>query len=184
VKLNELLTDKVTCSQYIFLKLLDNSEELRKFIAQGLITTDEFEDLKSKKFITSESDLNGEILPTEKTKKKFNIKDSTFFDEFYMKYPAFVVRPDNLKDYLRLNIKECRKIYNKLVGKSQKFHDHMIKCLDCEIEYRKKNNGLKYMVRMQKWLNTQQWQMAEEMMKDKTNTMSKIIETSYGTELI
>ena len=183
VNLNELYTDEIDCAQYVFLKLLDKPEELSKFIETGLIANHEFEDLKSKKFLENDSDLSGEIIPTDKARKKFNLKDSTFFDEFYQLYPAYVQRIDNTKDYLRTNVIACRKLYNKIVGKSIEQHKHIIECLTYELEFRRKNSKMGWMVRMQKWLSTNQWEMAEEMMKD--SSITKLIDTGsgYGTEI-
>lgn len=103
------------------------------------------------------------------------------FDELLKIYPIKVQRPDGNMDYLRTDVARCRKMYNNtIIKKSFKKHEDIIKALKFEIEIRKKEDSLKYMKRLPKWLASEDWKVFEERMKDMKTTVES---EAYGTEL-
>lgn len=103
------------------------------------------------------------------------------FDEILKLYPVKVQRPDGHMDYLRVDLKRCRRLYdNTIVKKSFKKHEKILKALKFEIEIRKKEDSLKYMRRLPKWLAMEEWKIFEERMKDSEELQDN---NTYGTEI-
>jgi hypothetical protein len=58
-------------------------------------------------------------------------------------------------------------------------HKHILKCLEFEVEKRKREGSMKFMTRMSKWLSTEAWKSYE----DEVNNSATIAQNAYGTEL-
>ena len=95
----------------------------------------------------------------------------------------YVTRPDGTKGFLRANINKCRKEYNRIVGKSKAMHEHLIKCLQFEIDNKMLTGKLGYMKTMWKWLTQREWEVMEEMMQEEDNVSQQNI-YGYGTRII
>lgn len=106
------------------------------------------------------------------------LKTDDIFAEFLETYPSSVTRTDGVVDYLRTDQKTCRMMYMKLTNNSLAKHLHILKCLKFEVEKRKKDGSMKFMVRMSKWLTSEAWKAYEDEMNNLPNTT-----ISYGTEL-
>ena len=153
VFLNLVLSDIKTINQDIQ-KLLSlvNEEEIQDLELQGLIQ------------ITKDNSDNQVISKTDKLKELLK-EDKSMFDEFYDQFPVYVLRPDGTKGFLRANINKCRKEYNSIVGKSRAMHQHILDCLNYEIEDKISTGKLGYMKTMWKWLTQHEWETIEEQMK-------------------
>ena len=153
VFLNLVLSDIKTINQDIQ-KLLSlvNEEEIQDLELQGLIQ------------ITKDNSDNRVISKTDKLKELLK-EDKSMFDEFYDRFPVYVLRPDGTKGFLRANINKCRKEYNSIVGKSRAMHQHILDCLNYEIEDKISTGKLGYMKTMWKWLTQHEWETIEEQMK-------------------
>ena len=153
VFLNLVLSDIKTINQDIQ-KLLSlvNEEEIQDLELQGLIQ------------ITKDNSDNQVISKTDKLKELLK-EDKSMFDEFYDQFPVYVLRPDGTKGFLRANINKCRKEYNSIVGKSKAMHQHILDCLNYEIEDKISTGKLGYMKTMWKWLTQHEWETIEEQMK-------------------
>lgn len=154
---------KLSANQLICLKLLleEDQKLYQKFIAVSPMTEAEIEDLINKKYVTKEND---KLIVTEKFINLIETKNS--FDEFYDMYPVYVLRSDGSKDYLRTDLRRCRTMYKKLVGKSIARHKHIIECLKAEIQYKINTGNLMFMKRMPKWLASDDWQIGEQILAD------------------
>lgn len=106
------------------------------------------------------------------------LKTDDIFDEFLEAYPSSVIRTDGVVDYLRTDQKTCRTMYLKATRMSPAIHQHILKCLNFEVEKRKKDGSIKFMVRMSKWLTTEAWKAYE----DEINATPKGI-NNYGTDI-
>ena len=153
VFLNLVLSDIKIINQDIQ-KLLSlvNEEEIQDLELQGLIQ------------ITKDNSDNQVISKTDKLKELLK-EDKSMFDEFYDQFPVYVLRPDGTKGFLRANINKCRKEYNSIVGKSRAMHQHILDCLNHEIEDKISTGKLGYMKTMWKWLTQHEWETIEEQMK-------------------
>ena len=112
---------------------------------------------------------------------KASINTTSFFDEFYELYPAYITRNDGSKDYLRANVNKCRQQYNKIVGESKELHDHILNCLKAELSDKHRKGKMGFMKRMWKWLTSNEWEAYEEHLNDDYSTNTTPI---YGTEII
>lgn len=140
-------------------------DEIQYLIEQGLVTSIERGDS-----VTYE--------PTDKLKQQVSPKKG-YFDLFYDMYPSYVVRADGTKSYLRANVNKCRHYFDIKCGNSSAMAEHLIKCLEYEINKRMREGSLSYMMTMWNWITRNQWEAIEEEMNDKQTQVS-----SYGTELI
>jgi len=106
------------------------------------------------------------------------LKTDDIFDEFLETYPSSVIRSDGVVDYLRTDQKQCRMIYLKATRNSPAVHQHILKCLNFEVDKRNKDGSMKFMTRMAKWLTTEAWKAYE----DEINNV-QVKKDKYGTEL-
>lgn len=177
------IEEQINLNQLLFLSIvLDKNQpkyqDVRKIVS--LISDDEIQYLVQKGLITSiERSDSITYQPTDKLKQSLAVEKS-YFDLFYDMYPVYVMRPDGSKSYLRANINKCRHLFNAKVGQSSAMAEHIIKCLEFEINKKMKEGKLSYMMTMWNWLSRNQWEVSEEEMQDTEQKSSQ----SYGTELI
>ena len=186
IEVNTKLLDigeQINASQLLFLSIvLDKNQpkyqDVRKIVS--LISDDEIQYLISQGLITSiERDDAITYQATEKLREAVSLEKS-YFDIFYDMYPVYVMRPDGSKSYLRANINKCRHMFNTKVGKSSAMAEHIINCLQFEINKKMREGKISYMMTMWNWLTRNQWEVSEEEMQDTEQKASQ----SYGTELI
>ena len=171
-------------NQLVFLSMvLDKNQktynqDVRKLVS--LISDDDISYLIDQKLITS-IERRGSTLyePTEMLSKALT-PERDFFDLFYEMYPVYVMRPDGTKNYLRANVNKCRHLFKTYVGNSSAMAEHIIKCLEFELDKKGKEGKIGYMKTMWRWLVDHQWEESEQEMND------VVIKTqdAYGTELI
>ena len=174
---------EVNSSQLLFLSMVLNKnqtryQDVRKIVS--LISDDDISYLITQGLITSIE--RGNSITYQPTEKLLDgIKPSKdYFDIFYDMYPVYVMRPDGSKSYLRANINKCRHFFDVTTGNSEAYKEHIIKCLEFEINKKMKEGKISYMKTMWRWLIDHQWEETEEEMRDnEQNTVN-----SYGTELI
>ena len=177
------IDEQLNSNQLLFLSMVLNKnqtryQDVRKIVS--LISDDEISYLITSGLITSIE--RGNSITYQPTEKLLNgiAPSKDYFDVFYDMYPVYVVRPDGSKSYLRANINKCRHFFDTLTGNSEAYKEHIIKCLEFEIDKKMKEGKISYMKTMWRWLIDHQWEETEEEMKDnEQNTVN-----SYGTELI
>lgn len=81
--------------------------------------------------------------------------DENWFDELRKLYPAYVVRPDGCKDYLRVDLTRSCKKYKDIVKKNKGKHDQIMRALSREVYEKTMTNKLGYMMKLPKWLNSE-----------------------------
>lgn len=181
IELDTSLLDKlnISASQLILLTLvLDDIKIINQDIQRllSLVNEEEIQELVNRDLISIT--MNGETKVINKTAKLEELlkEDRTIFDAFYDQFPVYVTRPDGTKGFLRSNINKCRKEYNRIVGKSKAMHEHLLKCLQYEIENKMSTGKMGYMKTMWKWLTQHEWEALEEqMLTDEPNNT-----TFYG----
>lgn len=175
--------EKLNSNQVIFLSMvLDKNQKSNQDVRNivSLISDDEISYLLQLNLITSIE--RGNSITYNPTNKliEYLAPPKSLFDLFYDTYPSYVVRPDGSKCYLRTNVNKCRNLYNTMVGRSEALAEHILKCLNFEIQKKTREGAIGYMKTMWRWLQDHQWEASEEEMKDATTQ----IKNSYGTELI
>lgn len=186
IELNTKLLDtpeQLTINQLVFLSMVldknqtTKNQDVRRLVS--LISDDEISYLVQQNLITSIE--RGEFIvyePTEKLKGYLSL-EKDYFDVFYDRYPVYVLRPDGSKSYLRANVNKCRHLFNVICGKSSAMAEHLINCLDFEIDKKMKEGKISYMKTMWRWLVDHQWEESEEEMNDVEKPVN-----DYGTTLI
>jgi hypothetical protein len=177
------MEEQINANQLLFLSIvLDKNQpkyqDVRKIVS--LISDDEIQYLVQQGLITSIERGNSiTYQPTDKLKEALTLEKS-YFDRFYDMYPVYVVRPDGSKSYLRANVNKCRHMFNLKVGNSSAMAEHIIKCLEFELDKKMREGKISYMMTMWNWLSRNQWEVSEEEMQDTEQKATN----SYGTELI
>ena len=185
IEVNTKILDEfpgLSMNQLVFLSMIlgknqPKYQDVRNVIS--LISDDEISYLVEQGLITSiERDDSITYQPTDKlTNAVLPKKD--YFDVFYEMYPVYVMRSDGTKSYLRANVNKCRHFFNTKCGRSTAMAEHLINCLDFEINKRMREGSISYMMTMWNWLTRSQWEAVEEEMNDTTKSVN-----TYGTELI
>ena len=185
IELNTKILDDIpglNMNQLVFLSMIlgknqPRYQDVRNVIS--LISDDDISYLIQQELITSiERDDSITYQPTEKLKEVIQPKKG-YFDLFYEMYPVYVMRKDGTKSYLRANVNKCRHFFNTKCGNSSAMAEHLINCLEYELNKRMREGSLGYMMTMWNWLTRSQWEAVEEEMADSTKQTN-----TYGTELI
>lgn len=162
-------TGEISINQAVFLTLClnekhqANHQDVHQFLSR--ISEAEIQSLIDQNLISfTTKDDNKIYEPTDKLLSFFKTKED-MFNEFYKLFPVYVTRPDGTKGFLRANINKCRKEYNRIIGKSRAMHEHLMKCLNWEIENKMMTGKLGYMKTMWKWLTQSEWETLEEQMQ-------------------
>ena len=172
----------LSINQLVFLTLLLNDNQTINQDVQrllSLVNEEEIKELESRKLITTIFVDDTKVIKKTEELDQLLKEDKSMFDEFYDLFPVYVVRPDGTKGFLRANVNKCRKEYNRIVGKSKAMHQHICKCLKCEIDSKMLTGKLGYMKTMWKWLTQHEWETYEEQMKIE----EPIIYNDYGTTI-
>ena len=186
IEVNTKLLDEnpeLNSNQLLFLSIvLDKNQpkyqDVHKVI--DLVSDEEIQYLIDQHLIVSiERDNSVTYAPTDKLKQQTEPKRA-YFDLFYDMYPVYVVRSDGTKSYLRANVNKCRHYFDTKCGRSSAMAEHIIKCLEYEIDKRMREGSISYMMTMWNWLTRSQWEAIEDEMADN----NKVAVNSYGTELI
>lgn len=177
---------KMSINQLVFLTLVlnenqSNNQDIHQFLSR--ISENEIQELVDSNIITVITSGDSKIYSISEDTRKCLKQDKSWFDEFYEVFPVYVTRPDGTKGFLRSNINKCRKEYNRIVGKSRAMHEHLIKCLQFEIDNKMITGKIGYMKTMWKWLTQREWEVTEEEMQF---SMEQDInnEVAYGANII
>lgn len=177
---------EMSINQLVFLTLVlnenqSNNQDVHQFLSR--ISENEIQELVDSNIITVITSGDNKIYSISEEARKSLKQDKSWFDEFYEVFPVYVTRPDGTKGFLRSNINKCRKEYNRIVGKSRAMHEHLLKCLQFEIDNKMMTGKIGYMKTMWKWLTQREWEVTEEEMQfsmeqDLNN------EVTYGANII
>lgn len=187
IEIDTTILDKIkniTINQLVFLSVVSNNNQKNYQSVQkivSLIDEQQIQDLINRNLISMQlqNDMSKAYIVTEEYKEIFK-KTTDYFDELYNAYPIYVIRPDGSKGFLRSNVAKCRHEYLKLTGKSRDMHEHIMKCLNSEIQEKMITGKLSYMKTMWKWLVNREWENEEERMKINDSVQNIKV---YGTEL-
>ena len=186
LELDTSLLDKIpeikSINQLVFISLVLNdnqtkNQDIHKLLS--LVSDEEIQELKDKDLISIDITSDGTIV--HKTDRLTNLikEDKSLFDTFFETFPVYVIRPDGTKGFLRSNINKCRKEYNRIIGKSKAMHEHILKCLNYEIQNKMATGKLGYMKTMWKWLTQREWEAIEDQINEQPVTYN-----AYGTNIL
>lgn len=174
----------ISINQLVFINLVLNENQKNNQDIHSLLSRvgePEIQDLINRNIITfEEKDSNKIYKVSENTVEDLKVK-ADMFDELYNTFPVYVVRPDGTKGFLRANVNKCRHEYKKIIGKSIALHNHIMECLNYELQNKIMTGKLGYMKTMWKWITQHEWECYEEQMQDDINTTN---ESLYGTTVI
>lgn len=108
------------------------------------------------------------------------IKKSCFFDELLEHFPVKVTRPDGNVDYLRSDLVKCKNLYSRITKGDWEIHNDILKYLDDEIRIRTETNQLKFMKKLPKWLDSEEWKLWEQRANDIAEVSTAL---GYGQSL-
>lgn len=182
------LDENLSINQVVLLALIingnqNNNQDVHEFLSR--ISEAEINALIDRGLITKEVTMTHTNYDVTDRVKAFLTPPKALFDMFYEAYPVYVVRPDGTKGFLRANINKCRKEYNRIVSKSTAMHDHLMECLQYEINEKTMSGKLGYMKTMWKWLVNREWEAIEEQ-KNYTdaNNNDPIANAGYGNTIL
>jgi hypothetical protein len=186
-----LINNKLTANEYLLMSLIlaDKQSILKDYYLMNNISADQISaDIKSlhdkgllEGYVTGVYEFS-HLKPTNYMKGLLTTDD--LFKEFLYAFPLKVTRTDGTVDYLRTDQSKARMLYLATTRGKKSIHDHILKCLKHEVNYRETNGSLKFMKRMTTWLNSQEWESFEDQIDDLGDITFKENELGYGTELI
>lgn len=186
-----LINNKITANQFLLLSLIlaDKQNILKEYCLINSINVVELTaDIKTlhdkgmiEGYVAGLYDFD-HLKPTSFIKKL--LTDTDLFKEFMMSYPLKVTRGDGTVDYLRTDQSKARMLYLAYTKGKKSIHDHILKCLKHEVNFREKNGSLKFMKRMTSWLSSQEWESFEDQIDDLGSITFNDNDLGYGTELI
>lgn len=185
--INELLKKGLTADDYTIAVLIQNKKYglLKSYLNTiGNKFYDSLKRLKELGYI----DFNtvGNVIPIKEAHLTDEFDQLTLngsnFDEFYNAYPKSTHRVDGNYAYLRDRKAQCKVKYNRLVGKNLMVHDHIMDCLNWEVNRRTQKGDLAYMKTMYNWLNSEHWKEIEERREHEKQAKQSQL-NSYGTNV-
>jgi hypothetical protein len=186
-----LINNKITANQFLVMSLIlaDKQSILKDYFLTCNGNADQIkDDIKSlhekgfiEGYIVGENNFDN-LKATAFIKQLFVNND--LFKEFLFTFPLKVTRTDGTVDYLRTDQSKAKMLYLGYTKNKKSIHDHILKCLKHEINFREQNGTMKYMKRMTTWLNSQEWESSEDQIDDLGELTYKDKDMGYGTELI
>jgi len=132
---------------------------------------------QEQKFLETEGYIAASVNTLHLTAKGESLFQANGFEELWKTYPATVRGKDGNIRRIRTDREICENIY-KLTVKSNEQHTLIMKCLDAEIEERKRNDSLGFMVELPRYLRRKRWTVYIDSITEKKEEASPI----YGQE--
>lgn len=190
VDIRYLIECRLSIHQYVILKLA--YEGKLKLLERYVIASSTLNDLpKDLTHLYDEGYLSNPpnvsaIISTIKVSDKFaRIFHSQLdsFEEFYGAFPVRVLRPDGNFDYLRMDRKRCKLLYDNTVGADVTKHQLLMRCLKLEIDDRTNKGQLGFMKRMPMWLSSEEWKRFADSDLGGQLSIRDEIRIPYGTNI-
>lgn len=175
INTDTLVEAKVTANQFLLAQLIyEDSWNIIKSIKELYDTQEDFDTLTSAGYLKSSR--NAYIVTP---KFVALVKGQGMFEQLLALFPTSVLRPDGTKDYLRVGHERCKIRYNNIIKKSKARHDHIVKCLELEVNIRTQENKLGYMKRLANWLTAKEWEAWSPRLEEASSPKT----ISYGEDL-
>ena len=150
-----LTTLDLTPNEYVYLSLLKSGQldSLKLNVDLELLQTNGWVKLGEDDEVT--------------LRDKFDLSTISDFDQMWhgllSRFPLKVINQGQVRMLRakdpdsKANAKSKAK-YHKIVGTDKEKHDRVIKCLERELDLRRKGNGLGYMQMLDTWINNHSWE--------------------------
>ena len=180
-----LLKNNLSPNEAILLYLIHGkkNKEIKRIIEELPQNPFEFEIERLKKldYIKGTTPLSYKL--TETGRDLVEARD--FFQELVDAFPQSVIRKSGKKSYLRTGKKKSKELYTQITRKRRDVHEHILKCLNYEIEQRTISNELMWFKTLPNWLESEEWESWGERMKDdeREAILGTEEDKDYGSEL-
>ena len=181
VDVNKLLELGITADQYVWLKLMHDSQNH---------TADRFARLRQQPLNWSKYAVSTEpfVLNKKALRELFQISDSYFW-EFYAEFPLKV--PGRNGGYRMLKTqredtqlaKEMKKKYLSKV-KTYEHHQHVMRCLKADMDHRKRGNSMQFFPAIEAYINGADWEKAEHLLELGNSVNASRKDPGYGEGLL
>lgn len=104
------------------------------------------------------------------------LANCNLFDELFLTYPEYVIRPNGKIDKVRIESNNVRALYNRITRGNYHLHEHILQCLREEIDWKERTDTMKYMKKLPKWVSDNHWQSFEKKLMNSS-------EGEYGTAI-
>jgi hypothetical protein len=160
----------ITADEYLYLSLLLNGSH---DAIDDLKLVVRLEVLQTKGLVKL-----GEETKDHVVRAKFSAPNATSFDQMWSEllshFPLKVyanggIRPLRARDPNASTNDKARKQYKKYVNGSVVKHKEVIRCLNIELEERKKANNLGYMQMLSTWINQHTWEKYQDLTETSDN---------------
>lgn len=185
IDIGQCLEEELTPSQYCYLKLLweKNLDAARALYFNDKGLRDSMDHLIELGYVMFFSEETGYSIDKKKCNELFGFEESKFW-ELFSSYPLKV--PDGRGGYRVLRTrdpetkeaKEALKKYKKAI-KSNRRHEKVMKCLNLELDSKKRTNSMQFMQQLITWLNQRTWEKYEPLLEDKPKEDER-----YGEDII
>ncbi len=186
INTSKLIEEGLTSDQYVLLYLI---WEKKSAVASHLLKNNQalvksLPDLVEKKYLLK-FDSSTIIIDRKKVQQLIGLKVD-FFWELFNTYPAKVFTGGSNRVLRALShdswdAKTCKKKYESKIKTLAK-HEHVMDCLNAELNERRKRNSMEYMQQLITWINQSSWEKSEVLLE--SQTVNKLNGDRYGEGLI
>tara|TARA_R110002020_G_scaffold436551_1_gene646738 strand:+ start:291 stop:878 length:588 start_codon:yes stop_codon:yes gene_type:complete len=187
----ELIKNKLTASQYVMLVLLfeGKTEVFVNYVKLYSFAQKEVQGLVDQGYILTcdpENPFTCITIARSKVRKLLGVEESYFtklFDMYPMKVyngrSVRVLRPSSLNAKAA---KLCKEKYDRYVKGNFLKHNHVMSCLQKELETRKRGGNMQYMHALETYINKNAWDAYASFLEANINVSAS--DTKYGEDLI
>lgn len=170
ISIESLKNFGITADEYLYLSLLQNGSH---DVIDSLKLVVDLEGLQTKRLIKL-----GESPDKHIIRERFSSTTISSFDQMWSEllshFPLKVytnggVRPLRAKDPNAAANKTARTKYQKYIKDSVVKHKEVIRCLQIELDERKRTNSLSYMQMLSTWVNQHTWEKYQDLKEIDTN---------------
>ncbi len=187
VDIKYLTECRISVHQYVILKLAYEKQLKlleRYVIASGQLNRlmEDLTHLYDSEFLENPPNSDA-IINTIRVSNKFAEvfqSDTDSFEKFYEAFPVRVLRPDGNYDYLRVDHKRSKLLYNNIVGGDVTRHQLIMRCLKLEVDDRTRRGQLAFMKRMPMWLSSEAWKVYAETDSGNQGSTRDELKIGYG----
>lgn len=184
INLDFLIKNKLTPNQFVILDTLSGNlsgNSRSNLLKQVGIVDADYRSLLERGFINKSKN---KYIITELTTEMFT--DGNMFRELLEMYPTKVRRQDGAFSYLKTDRRRAEARYRKVTRNRADIHEHIMSCLQLEIQERSKTDNLKWMKTLPNWIQSEGWLEWGEKLKERKFDPIDHSETNmpYGSKLI
>jgi len=187
---NYLIQHQLTAHQFLILKLISDGDlkQLKTYL-NNTLTFNSFNkdarELYNKGYLVdpaSEPIAFNKLTVSKKFRETISFIEDPF-EEFFKAYPVKVLRPDGDYDYLRVDQKRSKKIYQNIINNNIVKHQFILRCLKSEIKDKAARGQMSFFKRMPTWLTSESWKAYEDIAQGSYDTTLDENNIGYGQDI-